>query len=189
MITMKTLPADLPRDQDGHPILLECPYFRVIAQGTYFVITEQFLVNAAVMIAQNDKGEFLVASHNRPAIGKISIEFPRGGREPEDESTSITAHRELKEETGYSAEFIQRVGSLHSNSSLIRSSLDVFLLTGLNVTENKTDGEIDSMRFVSRTELNQMILNGDVTDAHTLSALALLDVFVAHQNAQKGNDL
>jgi ADP-ribose pyrophosphatase len=171
---------DLPLDQNGNPILLQCKFFKVIDQKGYFVITEDFDVNAAVIIAQNEKGQFLVVRHFRPAIGKVSIEFPRGGRKP-NETTQGTAIRELHEETGYSAELAQRVGSLHSNTSLIRSSVDVYAMSGLKLTDDEQDGEIESLCFLSRKELNALILDGEVTDAHTLSGLALFDVYMTNQ--------
>jgi ADP-ribose pyrophosphatase len=163
---------------EAHRILFKCRFYQVIDQNGYFVITEKFDINAAVIIAKNDAGEFLIARHMRPAIGKISVEFPRGGREL-NETTDTTAKRELTEETGYSAEFTQHLGSLHSNTSLIKSAVDVYLLTGLTLTDVEPDGEIASLSFVAQNDINRMIVSGEITDGHTLSALAMLSAFEA----------
>ncbi|MFK4132327.1 NUDIX hydrolase [Pseudomonas luteola] len=153
--------------------LYSCPFFNVIKDGKYFVITEKHEVNAAVIVAINKEGKILLARHYRPAIGSVSVEFPRGSRDS-GESLEDTARRELLEETGFKAERSIRLGSIHSNTSLIRSRVEVFLLSDIESTGTEGDGEVESLFFATTEDISRMVANGDITDGHTLSAISLL---------------
>ncbi|MBI6727530.1 NUDIX hydrolase [Pseudomonas viridiflava] len=155
-------------------ILFECNFFKIERINNYFVLTEKSLINGAVIVAENDNLEVLLVRHFRPAINAYSIEFPRGGRD-KDEPLEKTAERELLEETGIGAKSFIEIGEMHSNTSVIRSSLKIFKATGAYVMTNETDGEIDEQFFVSRAQLKKMLRNGEITDAHTLSAIAFME--------------
>lgn len=153
--------------------LLTTPFFKVIQRGKYYVVTEASDINGAVIVAEDEAGKIMLVKHYRPAIQKVSIEFPRGGRD-KDEALDKTAARELLEETGFESTDLTHLGNIHSNTSLIQSEMAIYHAKNVKFATDQIDGEIDSHLFVTRDELKQMVRNGEITDSHTLSAIAML---------------
>lgn len=161
--------ASLPNE-----VVFKCKFFQIERIDGYFVLTEASVVNGAIIVAENDQGEIMLVRHFRKPINAVSIEFPRGGRD-KDEDLAVTAERELLEETGYSAKSFTEIGEMHSNTSVIQSSMKIFKADGAYRKTEETDGEIDEHFFVSRAKLKEMVRNGEITDAHSLSAMAFFD--------------
>lgn len=156
-----------------YQLLLETPFFNVIKRGKYYIVTEEHEVNAAVILARDTEGRYLMVQHYRGAIDQDSLELPRGGRKP-GETLAETAKRELREETGYTAESWAFLGRVHTNTSIIRSSVEVYLAVNAVQVTTETDGETKGTLTYSADELKGLIRAGKITDAHTLSAWAML---------------
>lgn len=154
-------------------LLLETPYFNVVNENGYFIIKEARALNGVVVVPQLDDGRVMLARLRRRAIGGTSIEFPRGAIDAQETACAAGA-RELLEETGWQPLEIRKLGVLHSNTSLIASSVAVCLANlGTRSTE-ETDGEVNDMFFVTRQELMTLIATGQITDGHTLSAAMMV---------------
>ncbi|WP_408602255.1 NUDIX hydrolase [Pseudomonas sp. PLMAX] len=153
--------------------LLETPFFDVIKRGKYFIVKEEHEVNAAVILARNTQGQYLLVDHYRGAIDQDSLELPRGGRKP-NETLLETAKRELLEETGYASESWALLGKVHTNTSLIGSSVEVYLAVDAVQVTTTTDGETKGTEAFTGDELKALIRGGKITDSHTLSAWAML---------------
>src|SRR5689334_20415204 len=63
----------------------------------------------------------LIPSYRYP-IGAVSLELPRGGRDP-DESVEEAATRELFEETGLAAVSTTQLGAIYPDTGLIESAI------------------------------------------------------------------
>jgi ADP-ribose pyrophosphatase len=158
--------------EQAFQILLETPFFNVIKRGKYFIVTEEHEVNAAVILARDTDGRYLLVQHYRGAIDQDSLELPRGGRKP-NETLLETARRELLEETGYTAASWALLGKVHTNTSLIRSSVEVYLADDAVQVTTETDGETQGTLAYCEEEMKGLIRAGKITDAHTLSAWAM----------------
>lgn len=163
----------ISESEDGR-FKLQTPFFSLLYRDSYYVIAERSLINAAVVVPETEDGRFMLIKHYRPAIKQYSIEFPRGGRDKE-EPLDQTAQRELLEETGHTASEFILLGKMHSNTSLIQSALEIYHAKGTHKITETTDGEAESMLFVDKATLKAMVRNGEITDSHTLSAIAMLD--------------
>ncbi|MFQ6576360.1 NUDIX hydrolase [Pseudomonas sp. UM16] len=152
--------------------LLQTPFFDVIKRGKYFIVAEEHEVNAAVILARDPQGRYLMVEHYRGAIDQDSLELPRGGRKP-DETLEETAKRELLEETGYASASWTHLGKVHTNTSLIRSSVEVYLAVDAVQVTTDTDGEAKGIKTYTEDEMKALIRGGKITDAHTLSAWAM----------------
>lgn len=152
--------------------LLETPFFDVIKRGKYFIVAEEHEVNAAVILAKTIDDRYVLVDHYRGAIDQDSLELPRGGRKP-NETLLQTAKRELLEETGYASDSWALLGKVHTNTSLIRSSVEVYLAVNAVQVTSVTDGETKGTLTYSEAELKALIRGGKITDAHTLSAWAM----------------
>lgn len=86
-----------------------------------------------------------MVEHFRPAINQTSLEFPRGARDP-GEDTAQTATRELLEETGYAGDVPKLLGKLHTNNSLLASHIDLYVIRNAVRVVEATDGEVANTR-------------------------------------------
>jgi ADP-ribose pyrophosphatase len=154
-------------------VLYSNKFFSVELKNRHFVVTEKFDCNGAVVVPLLENGNFLLVEHFRPAIGQISLEFPRGARDP-GQDTAQTATRELLEETGYAGEAPEFLGNLHTNNSLIASSIDLFVIRNARQVTDQTDGEVAKTREVSKNELKALVSSGQITDSHSLASFAYL---------------
>jgi len=113
----------------------------------------------------------------RYPIGTTSMEFPRGGGEP-DESLEIAALRELKEETGLSGHSPRTFGYLYAETGLIASRVAVI---GVQVDDPVGSGaQAEPMESVGETvewlkpkDFSELMAAGSVTCAITMAAWAM----------------
>jgi ADP-ribose pyrophosphatase len=139
----------------------------------HFLVTEKFQCSGAVAVALFADGDFLMIEHYRPAIDEISREFARGACE-EGHTTAQTATKELLEETGYAGDEPEFLGKLHTNNSMIASSIDLYVIRNVKQVTQETDGEVARSLKVGKNELKESIRSGLITDSHTLAAYAFL---------------
>ena len=114
----------------------------------------------------------------RYPVGRRLWEFPQGAlRDRPDAEPEEIARTELAEETGLRAGNLQHLGYLHEAYGRATTGFHVFLATDL--TQGMPSREIDEsdMRMDTFTmdDIWSMIDEGLITDASTVSALALLD--------------
>lgn len=103
-----TTPAEAPAA--GHRrIVFATPWFQVEAvpdrhgsmERPYYRLVSG---EGVVALPMTDAGELVLVQQYRPTLGAVTVEFPAGGREP-DESECQAAARETWEETGYACDF------------------------------------------------------------------------------------
>ena len=126
---------------------------------------------AAIVIALTDDGRVVMETQYRHALQQEFLELPAGKRD-EGEDPLVTAQRELREETGYSASSWTRLGVLHPCIGYSNEFIDVFLAKGLEQKGAHLDeGEELEVHLMTFSEINEAIRMGRLTDAKTLSAL------------------
>jgi ADP-ribose pyrophosphatase len=123
---------------------------------------------SAVMMAMDDQNRILLVRQYRlPARGKM-WELP-AGKLDEGETAIITAKRELKEETGYSAENWKPLVSFYPSPGYVEEKMELFLATGLTAGQaTPMDDERIETRWFTAEELDRMILAGEIQDGKTL---------------------
>ncbi|WOF81881.1 NUDIX hydrolase (plasmid) [Pseudomonas sp. FeN3W] len=154
-------------------MLLQTPFFNVVQEGKYYMIKERAVENGVVIAAQREDGRYLLARLFRMAIGQYSFEFPRGAVDKGEDATKA-AYRELSEETGVSCSSVTILGRMHSNTSLLSSHVALAHALVTDVSEGDTDGEVDSTQWLSVEQLDEMMVQGLITDSHTLSLIAMI---------------
>lgn len=137
---------------------------------------------AAVVAPMTEEGRFLLIKQERIPIRAAIWEFPAGQIDnPAEDQEAIlaTAHRELREETGYElgpgGELIP-LGVFFSSAGFTDEHSHLFLARGVRPSPagaHHDEGEaIQEVRAFTPGELRQMIAEGEVRDANTLSAFA-----------------
>jgi 8-oxo-dGTP pyrophosphatase MutT (NUDIX family) len=142
-------------------------------RGTYAVVEKPDF--ALVVPAEND-GFHLVEEYRYP-IGRRTWSFPQGnfpGRA--DGDPDELARLELSQETGFRARELTRLGFLHCSHGTTDQGCHIFLATGLEPGPPDREPEEQDMRqqWVSRSQFEEMVGDGTVTDDSSLAAYALL---------------
>ncbi|WP_442930960.1 NUDIX domain-containing protein [Mycolicibacterium sp. 050232] len=143
--------------------------------GVYAVVDKP--TYALVIPYDPDQDRFHLVEQFRYPLGLRRWEFPQGTAPEQEHMDPIAlAHRELREETGLCAESMERLGQLDVAPGMSSQRGWVFLATGLTAGEHEREHEEQDMRsgWFSRTEVERMIRDGEITDAQSIAALAFL---------------
>ena len=130
----------------------------------------------ALVVAYDGARLHLVEQYRHP-VGGRRWEFPSGSVDPDlDADAEATARRELREETGLVAATLTPVGTLEIAPSLVDHRCRVFLATDLSDGRPDRDPEEQGMEsaWFGFAEVERMIADGDLTDAKSVAAFALL---------------
>ncbi|MGZ5376459.1 MAG: NUDIX domain-containing protein [Mycobacterium sp.] len=128
----------------------------------------------ALVIAQHGDRFHLVEQFRYP-LGLRRWEFPQGTAKSHLEPTELAA-RELREETGLQAATMALLGQLDLAPGLSSQRGWVFLATGITEGEHAREHEEQDMHsaWFHRAEVEQMMRDGEITDAQSIAAYALL---------------
>ncbi len=134
---------------------------------------------AVALVPIDDQGQIILVKQYRAAAGKETIEVPAGTLGKGEDSLAC-AHRELKEETGYTAKQIDRIGGIYTAPGVSSEFITLYMATGLTAGESATeeDEAIDLMR-VSMDQALAMIKDGSICDGKSVSALLLVKEIVS----------
>lgn len=155
-----TLREDAIERPDGSPGI-----YAVVDKPTY-----------ALVIAC-DGARFHLVEQFRYPLGLRRWEFPQGtAPERVDLDPEGLAHRELREETGLRAASMKRLGMLDVAPGMSSQRGWVFLATDLSQGDHEREHEEQDMRsaWFERAEVERMIRDGQITDAQSIAAWALL---------------
>jgi ADP-ribose pyrophosphatase len=136
---------------------------------------------AVAIVPIDDRQQIILVKQYRAAVGKITIEVPAGTLS-KGEDPLACAQRELKEETGYQAAQIDRIGGVYTAPGISSEFIHLYLATGLTAGESATeeDESIDLLR-VSLPQAIEMINDGAINDAKSVSALLLVKELILSQ--------
>ncbi|MDD3874872.1 MAG: NUDIX hydrolase, partial [Methanosarcina sp.] len=95
--------------------------------------------NGGVALAViTDEGKMVLVRQFRKAAEKVILEVPAGKIDP-GEDPFHSAVRELKEETGYTAEKIEHLTSFYSSVGYSEEIIHLYMATGLTPGETEFD--------------------------------------------------
>ncbi len=160
---------------------------RVVFENDWMAVREDHVVNpgggenryayvhfknrAVAIIPLDDELNVWLVGQQRYTLGQWSWELPMGGA-PLEELPLEAAKRELKEETGLSAERWTEIMQLHPSNSITDEIGYVYL------AEELTDGETDfeetedlEIRKLPLDDALMMVRDGSISDAISVAAL------------------
>lgn len=141
------------------------------------IIPKYFLVShrdVAMVVPVTKSGKFVLIKEYKHGIKKSIFLFP-AGLVSEKETPRETAIRELKEETGYVVNKIERLGILYEYPSNETQKVFVFLVKDLpeNPSVKRRPKEEINLYHLSANNLEKLILNNRFRLATSVSAFYL----------------
>jgi ADP-ribose pyrophosphatase len=108
-------------------------YIAAVVDGRWEYVVRTRSIGAAVILAVHD-GHVLLVEQYRVPLGAPCLELPAGlvGDETAGEPIETAALRELEEETGYSAERVDVIGTFASSPGMVGETFTLVRATGLS---------------------------------------------------------
>lgn len=126
---------------------------------------------SVIILPMDAEGGLIFVRQYRHAAGTMLLELPAGTRSGE-EPYDVCAAREIREETGFAADNLLKVGEFFLAPGYSTEFMVVFLATGLKADPLPADD--DEFIEIERIPVNQayrMAERGDIPDAKSLAAL------------------
>jgi len=139
---------------------------------TKFDIIEH--IGSVVILPLDGKGNLLFVRQYRHAAGGDLLELPAGTLDDAQESPESCAAREIREETGFAAGSLAKIGQFYLAPGYSTEFMHVFLATDLRPDPLEADDdEFLSVEAVPVAEAIRMAERGEMPDAKSLAALFL----------------
>gem|GEM_PF-78997 len=138
---------------------------------------------AAAMVPMLNKNTVLLIKQYRYAAGGFIWEIPAGTLNP-GESPLECAKRELVEETGYSADKLEKLTEIVPVPGYSDERIHIYLATGLVKAVQKLDkDEILNVHEINMNDALKMIAKGEIIDSKTISGLYLASCFLVNRGS------
>lgn len=131
-----------------------------------------FKNKAIGIIPLDTKGNTWLVGQHRYTLGAYSWEIPEGGC-PLGTLPLDSAKRELKEETGISANRWQQIMTFHTSNSVTDEEGFIFLAEDLSFGNNdleETEADLVVKKLPFRDAL-EMVMNGEITDSMSVAGI------------------
>jgi len=135
----------------------EGKYLRLVTDGEWEFVQRCGGMTAVVIVAEHDGKYILVEQKRVPLGGRRCIELPAGlvGDE-DDKGVEETALKELEEETGFTAERIERLGEFFSSPGMVSEGYTLVRAHGVRPGGAKVEDAID-VHLVAPTDMASFI--------------------------------
>ena len=139
---------------------------------------------AIAVLVQHRKGPFLLVQQFRKPVEREVLEIVAGTLDP-GEDPELCARRELREETGYTAEHIVSLGTLYPTPGYSSELIHVFFA---EVDGKPGESEMDhdenvTVVSLSREQMEASIRDGSLVDGKTLAVWARFELMVQEERA------
>ena len=129
-------------------------------------------VGAVCIIPVTDDGRVVLERQYRYPISRVVIEIPAGKLDYPEEDRLEAAKRELREETGYTAERWTDLGTYLTAPAFSDEKISMYMAEGLHKGEQDLDeDEFLDVIEVPLEELVDAVMTGKITDAKTQSGI------------------
>ena len=135
-------------------------------------------VGAVSVIALTEAKELLLVRQYRYPLGRETLEIPAGKLEANEEPIA-TAKRELEEETGYTCETLELLGSHATEPGFTNVIIHQFLATDVQkmaVALEHDEEEFVELLTVNKDQALMMVATGEIIDLKTVYAVQYLTV-------------
>ena len=133
-------------------------------------------IGAVCVIPVLEDGSVLVERQYRYPVAQVLTEIPAGKLDAKDEDHLLAAQRELREETGATAERWTSLGLFYPACAYSDEAIEMYLAQGLHFGVRHLDAdEFLNVARVPLTELVEEVMAGRIPDAKTQIAILKAD--------------
>lgn len=139
--------------------------------GIYGVV---HMKNLAIGVVPIDKdGNIYLVGQYRYPLNEYSWEIPEGGG-PHKEDPLEAAKRELKEETGYTAQSWLKLSRIHTSNSVTDEAGYIFLAEDLEAGDSAPEETEDlKTKKVHLSEAVEMVMRSEITDSISIAGIMI----------------
>jgi ADP-ribose pyrophosphatase len=145
------------------------------SEGIYGVVEKP----AFALVIPHDRGWFYLVEQFRYAVGARTLEFPQGSWETDPLVTpEQLAAAELREETGLRAGRLQALGQVLTAPGYSNQVMHGFVAEQLSAGSPELSPEEQGLRCrrIEVTRFGALVRSGEIQDASTLAAYAMLQL-------------
>ena len=125
-------------------------------------------IGAVCVIPVTDDNKVIMERQFRYPLNKVILEIPAGKLDAPDEDRLSAIKRELREETGYTAEEWTVIGDFHPAPAYTDEYITMYLARGLHKGERHLDDdEFLDVYAIPLADLVQDVMEGRISDAKT----------------------
>ena len=113
-------------------VMWQGKYVRALRKGRWEYVSRANGIRAVAILAEHE-GKMVLVDQPRAAVGGRCVELPAGliGDEEPDATPESTAIKELEQETGFTAERVERLGDYHESPGMLSESFTLVRAHGL----------------------------------------------------------
>lgn len=129
---------------------------------------------AVAMLPIKEDGNVILVEQFRYACGRAVLEIPAGKIDLGETDPELAALRELREETGYTAEKTVLLGRINPSVAYSEEVINIYAMFGLTEGEQELD-EDEALNIVEYPfqEIYKMAAEGKIIDPKTIAALMM----------------
>ncbi len=150
----------MSEDNAATEVMWEGKYVRALKQGRWEYVSRVGDVRAVVIIAEFE-GKTILIEQDRVAVGGRCLELPAGLVGDEDPNATVegTAVKELEEETGFTAERIERLDDFHASPGMVSESFTLVRAHGVTRSGEGggTEHEDIKVHLVARADIPNFV--------------------------------
>lgn len=158
-------------------VVLDTPWFKINRQHlqTSTGAQAEFYIHenndSVLCFCVDEQDRVLIERQYRPAIERVSIDYPAGRVEHDDASTQAAIRRELLEEVGFTATSLTQLAVIDKDPGWSTARMHLFLARGRVDQDPKPDAnESIEVEFVPREEILAMLTDGRLCCSACVSA-------------------
>ena len=95
---------------------------------------------AVAVVALTEEGQICLVRQYRTALGRVTVEIPAGKLAPGEDPLAC-AERELKEETGFTAQKMAYLTTIATSAGFADELIHIYMATGLKLAESSPDAD------------------------------------------------
>ena len=129
-------------------------------------------VGAVGIVPMTEDGKVYIERQYRYPLDAVISEIPAGKLDSKDEDRLAAAKRELKEETGITADEWTDLGIYYPAAAYTDEKITLYLARGLHFGEQKLDDdEFLNIEAIPLSQLVDEVMTGKITDGKTQVAI------------------